>query len=190
MTKQEFLDILSQSLKVSQEEKKDIIYDYEEHFSIGIENGKTEQELINELGDPKTIAKQYTAAQNLQRAKETPSTKNIFIAVLSAVSLGFFNLIFVLGPFLGLICLILGLFAASCGITIGGIGMMFGTMLGPIFPNLIGIYTEIPYSALLLFGIGMTALGILCFIGSYYAAKYFYNITIKYLKWNLNIIKK
>lgn len=190
MTKQEFLDILSQSLKVSEAEKKDIIYDYEEHFSIGIENGKTEQELINELGDPKTIAKQYTAAQNLQRAKETPSTKNIFIAVLSAVSLGFFNLIFVLGPFLGLICLILGLFVASCGITISGIGMMFGTMLGPIFPNLIGIAAEIPYSALLLFGIGMTALGILCFIGSYYAAKYFYNITIKYLKWNLNIIKK
>lgn len=190
MTRQEFLDTLSKSLKVSEEEKKDIIYDYEEHFTIGLGNGKSEEELINELGDPKTIAKQYTAAQHLQRAKDAPSTKNIFSAVLSAVSLGFFNLVFVLGPFLGLVGLIIGLFGASCGITIGGIGLMFGTLLEPIFPNFINIGISIPYSSLFLFGIGTTALGILCFIGSYYTAKFFYNIIIKYLKWNLNIIKK
>jgi len=40
------------------------------------------------------------------------------------------------------------------------------------------------------FGIGLTALGLLMFFLSFYLTKLLYKGTVKYLKWNLNFIRK
>lgn len=70
MNKDEFLKTQETSLTAfNQEEKKDILYDYEEHFRIGHQNGKTDEELINELGGPDDIAKQYSG--NIKRKKKS-----------------------------------------------------------------------------------------------------------------------
>ena len=39
------------------EEKKDIILEYETHFISGKQDGKCEEEIARKLGNPKTIAK-------------------------------------------------------------------------------------------------------------------------------------
>ena len=191
MNKNEFFYTLDKSLSnFSKEERSEIIYDYEEHFRIGEENGKTENELILELGEPKAIAKQYKATQTIELAQSEPSTRNIFSAVLAGISLGFFNLVIVLGPFMGIIGVVIGLFAAAIGIGVAGIGILVAAIAAPFLPELINIPINIPSFALILGGVGTLALGVLFFIGVCYLGKYLYIGTISYLKWNIKIITK
>lgn len=52
MTKQEYLIILQEKLEhFSRELQREIIEDYEEHFAEGLAAGKTEEEIVEELGD-------------------------------------------------------------------------------------------------------------------------------------------
>ncbi|MDV3427325.1 MAG: DUF1700 domain-containing protein [Bacillota bacterium] len=190
MSKERFIEILKSSLgNLPQDEIYDILYDYNEHFEIGINNGKTEEEICRELGDPKAIGKSYRASMALERAEEHPSAKNLFSAVLSAIALGFFNIVIVLGPFLGIIGVITGLFAVSISLFISGIAAIISPIISIAAPFLVNTLGINPL-AVLFFGIGLTALGLLMFIGLCYLSKCLYKLTVKYLNWNINIIKK
>ncbi|MBU5488257.1 DUF1700 domain-containing protein [Clostridium sp. MSJ-8] len=60
MTKYEFLRIIEEGLEdFPTSERNDILYDYEEHFTYGRADGKTDEEIIAELGDPYEIVNQY-----------------------------------------------------------------------------------------------------------------------------------
>jgi hypothetical protein len=60
MNKEEFFREIEKALdKISETERAEILYDYEEHFMIGKENGKTEEEICLELGSPREIANNY-----------------------------------------------------------------------------------------------------------------------------------
>lgn len=60
MTKTEFLQQLYKNLlPLDSEERKEIIQDFEEHFSIGLESGKTEEQICEELGSPESCAASY-----------------------------------------------------------------------------------------------------------------------------------
>ncbi len=58
MNKIEFLEILKDYLKkeLSEEEVSDILRDYEEYFIDGVMEGKSDMEIIQGLGSPKSIA--------------------------------------------------------------------------------------------------------------------------------------
>lgn len=189
MIKKEYISILEKALgNFNKEEKDEILYDYEEHFAIGLEHGKTEEEIAVQLGDPRNIARQYKVTQTIEKAQEKPSITNIVNAVFSVVSLGFFNLMFVLGPFIGLIGVLIGLFGASAGVTVSGMGMMLGSLLFPLFPQYIYLGNVSPLGLFLL-GTGIFALGLLFIIFDCYFTKYIYRLTVKYLQWNLSFIK-
>jgi uncharacterized membrane protein len=56
MTQNEFFDILMDGLKDFPEIKlQDIISYYEHYFTIDLTAGKTEEDIVNELGDPNLI---------------------------------------------------------------------------------------------------------------------------------------
>ena len=187
MNKKEFLGRLSELIKdIPEEEKKDILFDYEEHFRIGLEKGRKEEEIAASLGDPKIIAKQSRASCILKEAEKTTSASNIIRAIFAAIGLGFFNLVIVLGPAAGLIGILVALFAAAFAITVSGAAVLFGTLMGPVFAW--NIY--IPFTAVVSIplGIGLTALGLLSIIGAFYLTKLFYKFSISYLKMNLQII--
>ena len=60
MTRDEYLRTLRLALShLSSEEREDICRDFEEHFAIGISQGKTEHEISAELGSPAAIADSY-----------------------------------------------------------------------------------------------------------------------------------
>lgn len=60
MNKSEFLNELEIYLMhLPKTERDEIIFDYSEHFRLGLEDGKTESEIAKSLGEPSTIAKQY-----------------------------------------------------------------------------------------------------------------------------------
>ena len=187
MNKKEFLGRLSELIKdISEEEKKDILFDYEEHFRIGLEKGREEEEIAVSLGDPKVIAKQSRASCILKEAEKTTSASNIIRAIFAAVGLGFFNLVIVLGPAIGLLGIFVALFASAFAITISGVAVLFGALIGPVFAW--NVY--IPFAAVVSIplGIGLTALGLLFLIGTFYLTKFFYKLSISYLKMNLQII--
>ena len=189
MNRDEFIKTLRQELSgLPRPEIEDIIYDYEEHFEIGIHKGKTEEEISKELGNPKNIAKSYKASVKITEAEKNPTAGNLFKAVLAAMALGFFNLLVVLAPFIVIVALLFSLYAISVGFIIGGVGSFFGTITAPFFPTKINIGMN-PLASIS-FGIGFTALGILIMLGCFYLTKLLYNGIIRYLKWNIDIIKR
>ena len=100
MNKEQFLKQLEASLKrLSIEERQDILQDYEEYFAIGMEKGKSEQEISASLGNPKQIAKELLASYHLDMVEQTTSAGNILRAVWAVIGLGFFNILIVLGTF-------------------------------------------------------------------------------------------
>ena len=189
MNKKEFIDVLRNQLDgLPKEEIDEIIYDYEEHFSVGLGRGKSEDEISKELGDPKKIAKSYKANIVIENAQNNPTPTNIAKAVIATIALGLFNLIFVLGPFIGLVGVLIGLFGGALGVTFGGIGIVIGVIFGPVFGGNFGSNIN-PIGAAFM-GIGTTALGILFFILNIYLTKISYRGITKYLKYNIDIIKK
>jgi len=58
MQKNEYLRKLDLSLSgISESERKDILADYVEHFEMGVLDGRTEEEISESLGDPRSIGR-------------------------------------------------------------------------------------------------------------------------------------
>lgn len=198
MDKNQWMNSLYAQLSgLPENERRDIMMDYEEHFAMAKEQGRTEQEIIATLGDPRSLAKQYNVNYKIDMAQNQASTKNLFSAVMAGAALGFFNLVFILGPFIGLVGVLVGLYGGAFGVTVAGIAVTVSPLIQPLFPGLIhmGANTAILTSSigsvlLVSVGIGLTCLGILFFMGDIWLSKVFYRLTVKYLKWNADIITR
>lgn len=192
MTRQEFIETLTRSLAgLPAADRDEIIFDYEEHFRIGLEDDKTEEEIATSLGDPRMIARQFSADFHVRQAEADTSISNTFKAVLATLGLGFFNLVFILGPFLALLGVLFGLFVAAGAIIISGIAVFAATLFGPFIPVTVDstVFMLASPAATFFLSIGLTSLGLLFLIGDVYLAKYFFIGTVHYLKFNLKIIK-
>lgn len=192
MNKNQWMNELYSYLNgMPENERNEIMMDYEEHFSNAYAQGKMDPEIIHSLGDPRSISSQYRIQYKLETATNSTNTRNIMSAVMATTALGFFNLIFVLGPFIGLIGVLIGLYATAGGIFISGIALIGSPLLALIAPQMIagGIFlNSVGYTFLVFMGFGLVFLGALLIIGCVYLTKWFYKITLKYLKWNADII--
>lgn len=189
MNKKAFMEELALLLeRLPREEREDILADYEDHFAAGLEAGKTEEEIARALGNPETIARNFTADYALKAAEENQSAGNILRAVVAIISLGFFNLVFVLGPFLGLVGVLFALVVTGFALGAAGISVFVAAVFSPVLPFALEISVHPLVAALV--GIGLASLGLLVLIGDFYLARVFYNLTIKYLKLNLKIINR
>jgi len=179
-----FLKELRQELRqLEDKEIDDIIQDYEEHFAVGKKKGRSEKELVKALGKPKTIAKQILADYHVQKADKKKSAKNMTHAVLAIAGLSFLNLVFVLGPFIALWSVLLSLFVTAASLVLSGVIVFIASFLplpslGIIEPGLISLV------AILIAGIGA-----LLFLGCIHLTRIFYNLSVKYLKWNVSLVK-
>ncbi|GIO27310.1 HAAS signaling domain-containing protein [Ornithinibacillus bavariensis] len=180
MNKGQFIEKLNDALKrLPSSEREDIINDFEEHFEIGLSEGKTEQEIAASLGSPQQIAKEMIVTYRLEQVEETASTGNIFRAVWAVIGLGFFNLVIVLGPFIALL-----------GILFSGwvIGVTF--LLNPVLYLLnVVIYPEVFELYGLFFTIALCGLGIFVIIGMYYVTRWLFKGFIRYLNFNVRMVK-
>lgn len=98
MSKTIFLQRLKNSLSfMSDAEKDEILRDYEEHFYAAKESGKTEQEVIQSLGDPCIIAKFFSSEKTIHKMNSnSPMQKKLLPALqayLLVTGVGFFNLV-------------------------------------------------------------------------------------------------
>lgn len=142
--------------------------------------GKTEDEICRTLGQPKVIAKEIKANFHINIAKNNTSMKNMFRAIIATVSLGFFNLIFILGPFLGLVGVLIGLYGIVIGLLVAPIGIFIDYGVpGNMIEFLFMLFSSMVFLSLgVLFGIGIT-----------YLSKWCYKLFVRYLQFNLGIIR-
>lgn len=100
MNRQQYLNTLSKELNgLPQGEYESLMFEYESHFEDGAMDGKSETEIINELGDPVQVGKELRAMYHVSKAKTDPSTSNVAQMIFSIVGLSFLNLFILLIPF-------------------------------------------------------------------------------------------
>ena len=178
MNKEQFLRQLEVSLKkLAKEERQDILQDYEEYFSIGIDKGKSEQEISAALGHPKQIAKELLASYHLDMVERTTSAGNILRAVWAVIGLGFFNVLIVLAPFCALVAVVISGWLASVGFILAPLGILINLFIG-----------EFRMSDLF-FLLGLCGIGIFIAMGMFVATKALTNGFIRYLKFNITFVK-
>lgn len=77
MTKVEFLQQLYNYLSaLDTNERNEIIQDFEEHFSVGTELGKSEEQICAELGSPYSCAAQYIKTESQSEVHKKTCEKN------------------------------------------------------------------------------------------------------------------
>lgn len=193
MNKEEYLKKLSKLIKkVPVDEKNELLLDYEEHFRIGIENGRTEEEISKALGDPANVAKQIKADYMVKKAEDKPSPTSIIEALTAVAGLGLFN-IFIAVPSLLLAVVIISLVLAGSAVIIIGILITLSPLIHVFLPNLIYIPVNgglVSTLIWVLFGIALTVAGTIFVLVMSYAANRLYQIVIKLLKSNLDDIKE
>jgi len=194
MNKEEYLKKLTKLIyKLPKEDRQDILSDYEEHFMIGLEKGRTEEEISMALGDPKTVAKQIKAEYMVKKAEDKPSASSITRAIMAAAGLGIFNLLFFVLPTVVLTMVILALFVLGGAMVFGGILIILSSIFQPFYHNVQiltndgGILSSLGGLA---GGIGLAILGSVLLVGMTYVARWFYGLIIRYLKLNLKIIEE
>ena len=180
MTKYNFLHELERWLsKLPVEDKKEIMQDYEEHFEFALEAGKSDEEVIASLGSPEKIARELLADYHVELARETKGFANALRALFAVAGLGFFNLVFVLTP---------AIMIGSVIFAIGFSGIMFIAIpILLLFLNIVGLQAFTWFEFFMSLAIG--GVGILLSIVGYYMAKWAISWTIRYLVFNLRIVK-
>lgn len=157
MNRDEFLNIIKEGLKDFPEmELNDILYDYREHFDAALASGKSNEEIIRELGNPDDLVNQYRSgyiqkyegpknnndtssnSNNTNSSNDScnyktskPSSSQDTTSQIIKILLVICGLIF-LGPIAsGLIIGVIGLFVGFTGlflgVTVGGASILLGT---------------------------------------------------------------
>ncbi len=180
MEKNRFIKELNRLLeKVPEHDRREMLYDYEEHFSIGLAEGRSEDELILELGDPSVIARDLLADYRVTKAENDKSIPNMFNAIIAAISLSFFNLVFILGPVLGVFGVYVGLCLTAIAFTLSPLA---------IFPSIFfNGFEGLPFTFFA--SLTLCSIGILLSVGMIYVGRYFYNLILRYIKFNIRVIK-
>lgn len=181
MNKDKFLTTMKASLKgLPKEEIQDILYDYREHIEVGITKGKSEQQMVDEFGSPRKIAKKHKAEFYMGEAVKEKNFRNVTKALMAGFGLGLLNLIIVFPIFISILSVLFSLFITGFALLISG----FAVAISPIFT-----FNPFPAAACITGGISIITLGILFMIGMSFLIKGFIRITIGYLKSNINLIK-
>lgn len=180
MNKEQFFKELNHSLQtIPEDERQDMIHDFEEHFSFALAEGKTEEDIAASLGAPRQIAKELNASYHLEQVETKATTGNVFRAVWAAIGLSFFNLIIVLGPFIGLGAIVLGGWVVGVVFTLSPFLVLVNAV---IYPETF-VYFDLFFSFIL------SGLGLLIAVVMFYVTRKLSNWFIKYLHYNIKLIK-
>jgi len=192
MNRERFLFELKRSLgRMEESEKREILSDYEEHFRMGLSEGKSEEQIADLLGNPRILGKSYAIDSLLEEPKEGGgvTAASVVRAVFASISLTFFNVIVVLGPFLGLVGVMIGLWATAVALPLSGIAIVLAPVAALIVPSFFSLSTMSP--AFLVFaGIGTAAVGVLAVIGMWKLSRLFVRVVAAYVKFNLRIVTR
>lgn len=170
MNKKEFMQKLKQLLPEA--DKRDILLDYEEHFLSGINDGKTEEEIVAELGSPEEVAREYGYTE------KDPVKGNVWLGV-GLILFDLFVGISLLGSLLGVW---VALWAVPVALFTASIALIIGSFVSLVFITL-------PWYIMLTAGIALLALSVLLGIGMVYVTKGCYLALKWYVKLHISAFR-
>jgi uncharacterized membrane protein len=191
MDQKEFILQLKVQLSgMPQSEIDDIVRDQEELIRDGVSAGRTEAAVIEGLGSPIELARNIKASYKIGKAQDeiqlSKQMRGAFGAVGALLVLAPFNIIFVLGPFCGVMGLLFGGWALSLGLGVAAIAALIVFLVQAVFVTAV---LSAKLASLFLF-LGGLGLAVLLLVAMYHVTRIFLQLTLKYLMWNLNFIKK
>lgn len=182
MNKEQFLNELARQLnRLSYEEREDVLQDFTEHFSIGLEKGETEQQISASLGSPQLIAQDILAnyskgdKETIANERQPDLARTIIISILLVM----FNLTIMLGPFMAVVGTVLSGWITGFVFIMTPFLYLFKMIILPNEAYLFEFFLSI----------GLTGLGILLGIAMYYITRFIIQLTIRYVRFNVRVAK-
>lgn len=206
MTQDEYLEQLELQLNSLQDSTKlSIIQKYTHHFTDSIKKGLSVEDIISKLGPPSIVAKQYLpnnmvnthTSDNKENATYSQMDQPLGISVLRgffvALGLFLFNLIFVLGLYIGVWAVILGFLVSGVAFIFSGILTLFSSIINTttIFDYFLSyptFFNEHP-ALLIIFSFLIIGVGTLLMFSMIWFSKLLAGTTSKYLKWTIKLIR-
>lgn len=180
MNQGQFLSKLKEAIQtLPQAERDDILYDYEEYFSNGLADGKTEEEISASLGSPEQLGKELSAVYYVDAVQDNGTTGNFFRAFWAVISISFFNLLIVAGPLIALAALLFSGWVVAVSFSLTLVGVLINTL----------IYPEIFEPFNLFLSTGLTGAGLLIGIGMYAVTGWMKRWFVKYFQFNVRMVK-
>ncbi len=186
MTESEFMQKLDAGLQaLTFRKREEILDEMRQHYAEGRAIGRDEHELSDMLGNPGELARDYLQQSGIDPSYH-PAERSAAGKFFVALALCFFNMVFILGPLMGIWGAWFGLAASGISMTIGGaLGFLF-VVLSPIIPFVAspGSYFFLYISTTIL----CASLGILLSYGSWALMRKMGKVTAKYIRWNQHVI--
>lgn len=172
MTKVEFLQELYNYLSgFSPADRDEIIQDFEEHFSAGLELGKSEEQICEELGTPYSCAMQYVNSQQASPsdcAKEQPkqSQANFNVGSQSSQRQSFDrrNRTLWMLMFVFLVLCALGVYPASVALMLSPIAVALGSIFSVAAPFTGAMIGFLVSFSVMLFSAGLLAFAVMTYL--------------------------
>ncbi|MFT8871894.1 MAG: DUF1700 domain-containing protein [Sporolactobacillus sp.] len=173
----EFLRRLERLLRdIPWKDRQDILDDYRQHFNFGRSEGKSDQAIIDELGDLHTIAESIRG-DYFSEAARSGQKVSIGRCLLAGSAMLLFNLIVMIGPIFS----ILGTYVCLAAVAIG-------LMAAPF----IALFTLYAGGSLFLFrlstGLVCLGLGMALAAGVWIVGKWLWHLFVLYVRFNIRII--
>ncbi|WP_323704326.1 HAAS signaling domain-containing protein [Mammaliicoccus sp. Dog046] len=182
MDKITFLNYLEDELsRLPKVERDKVMYEYEAEFFESQNENKDESTLIQELGEPKAIAKKVYAKYAINDAEQSPNFKNVFQAIMATLGLSFFSILFIIIPFL-IVAFILLI------VVVVGALLMVGPVISILNVFLYGFnWVDITN---IIFSISFLGLGLMLLITGLKLVDLSYRGILKYLRWSVTVIRR
>ena len=173
MCKDQYLKHLRREIKDLPElEQKEILADIGEIFQMGVAEGKSDEQIAGNLGNPKTLARALKADIFISDAEEQKTWRSFFKAFGLMLGMGMFNFMFMLTPFL---------FASVAVLSLMAIGLML--MTGSFF-----LLVKVPIVTAIFNGCMVLGAGMAVFMAGFDLSKLIFRIFLRYFKWNVSIV--
>lgn len=172
MTKVEFLQELYNYLSgFSPADRDEIIQDFEEHFSAGLELGKSEEQICEELGTPYSCAMQYVNSQQASPsacAKEQPKQSQATLGVGSQTAqkpnFDRRNKTLWTVMFIFLVFCALGVYPASVVLMLSPIAVALGSIFSASAPFTGAMIGFLVSFSVMLFSAGLLAFAVMTYL--------------------------
>ncbi|EFM08415.1 protein of unknown function DUF1700 [Paenibacillus curdlanolyticus YK9] len=177
----QYLQMLEHELKgVPEPLRREWLADYAEHFRLAIENGQPEADICLELGDPRDIARELKLNVRMEKASKSGSLVQLTRVMLVGTSLGVFNLLFVLAPFIAVSAVIVALWAVVAAFFGSALLALWGGFVQDMHSGIAGISLACV----------TTGLGILFGALTKVLTRWFVRGTSRYLQANRRLIQE